>query len=210
MLPRDQSGQANLTATLLVIALIVTGVWVWKRLPPETQEYVIERAIPTAGLTAVGVILVGVGIRAIRRRRETRRERDRLLARFEAEGSPEKRRDLAFALVELNQYRREGLERVAPAMADLLMTTVKTAAGDKQYRIRGMAASHLGVLQETAAIPLLLAALEDDHAYVRACAALALGRMRAGEAKVKLTRVMEEDWDQTVRSRAREALERIG
>jgi len=210
MLPRDQSGQANLTATLLVIALIVTGVWVWKRLPPETQEYVIERAIPAAGLTAVGVILVGVGIRAIRRRRETRRERDRLLARFEAEGSPEKRRDLAFALVELNQYRREGLERVAPAMADLLMTTVKTAAGDKQYRIRGMAASHLGVLQETAAIPLLLAALEDDHAYVRACAALALGRMRAGEAKVKLTRVMEEDWDQTVRSRAREALERIG
>jgi HEAT repeat protein len=51
--------------------------------------------------------------------------------------------------------------------------------------------------------------LEDDHAYVRACAALALGRMRAGEAKKKLEQVMQEDWDQTVRSRAREALERI-
>ncbi len=209
MLPRHQSGQANLTATLLVIALIVTGVWVWKRLSPETQEYVIERAIPASALTALAVIVVGVGIRAIRRHRETRRERERLLARFEGEPSAEKRRALAFALIELNQYRRDGLERVAPAMVDVLMTTVKTAVGDKQHRVRGMAASHLGVLQDKAAIPLLVSALEDDHAYVRACAALALGRMRAGEAREKLTRVMQEDWDQTVRSRAREALERI-
>ena len=55
----------------------------------------------------------------------------------------------------------------------------------------------------------LLAALEDDHAYVRASAALALGRMRAAEAKQKLMSVMQDDWDQTVRSRAREALERL-
>ena len=72
-----------------------------------------------------------------------------------------------------------------------------------------MAASHLGVLQDKVGVPVLLAALEDDHAYVRACAALALGRMRAGEAKAKLAHVMQEDWDQTARSRAREALERI-
>jgi HEAT repeat protein len=72
-----------------------------------------------------------------------------------------------------------------------------------------MAASHLGVLQDPRAIPVLLAALEDDHAYVRACAALGLGRMRAREAKDKLAQVMKDDWDQTVRSRAREALERI-
>jgi hypothetical protein len=36
-----------------------------------------------------------------------------------------------------------------------------------------------------------------------------LGRLRASEAKEKLTTVMEEDWDQTVRSRSKEALERI-
>jgi HEAT repeat protein len=52
--------------------------------------------------------------------------------------------------------------------------------------------------------------LEDDHAYVRASAALGLGRMRALEARERLLRAMEDDWDQTVRSRAREALERIG
>jgi hypothetical protein len=33
--------------------------------------------------------------------------------------------------------------------------------------------------------------------------------LRATEAKEKLTTVMEEDWDQTVRSRSKEALERI-
>jgi hypothetical protein len=33
--------------------------------------------------------------------------------------------------------------------------------------------------------------------------------MRAGEARKKLEEVMQEDWDQTVRSRAREALERM-
>jgi hypothetical protein len=33
--------------------------------------------------------------------------------------------------------------------------------------------------------------------------------MRAQEAKDKLEEKMKEDWDQTVRSRSREALERI-
>ena len=72
-----------------------------------------------------------------------------------------------------------------------------------------MAASYLGVLQYRPAIALLLRALEDDHAHVRASAALALGRMRAIEARGKLEYTMKEDWDQTVRSRAREAFERI-
>jgi hypothetical protein len=33
--------------------------------------------------------------------------------------------------------------------------------------------------------------------------------MRAQEAKEKLEETMKEDWDQTVRSRSREALERL-
>ncbi len=72
-----------------------------------------------------------------------------------------------------------------------------------------MAASYLGILQHQPAIPLLIKALEDDHAHVRASAALALGRMRVAEAKSKLESLQKDDWDQTVRSRAREALERI-
>jgi HEAT repeat protein len=72
-----------------------------------------------------------------------------------------------------------------------------------------MAASHLGVLQDQSVAPLLVKALEDDHAYVRACAALGLGRLRATDARDRLAEVAEEDGDQTVRGRAREALERM-
>jgi HEAT repeat protein len=72
-----------------------------------------------------------------------------------------------------------------------------------------MAASHLGALQDQSVVPLLLKALEDDHPYVRACAALGLGRLRAVETRERLKTIMEHDWDQTVRSRAREALERM-
>jgi HEAT repeat protein len=209
MIRRHQRGRANLTAILIFVGLIVIGVWVWKRIPPDTKAYLVEQAIPLvlAGLAVALALALVIG--KARRRRRIRIQRDRLIARFEQEASQDKRLELTFALIELNGYQLAGLERVAPAMAGLLRTTLKTAVGDKQHRTRGMAASHLGALQDKPAIPLLLAALEDDHAYVRASAALALGRMRAGEAKAKLEQVMQDDWDQTVRSRAREALERI-
>jgi hypothetical protein len=209
MTDRKPSHAASLTSILLFIGLVVAGVWVWKRIPPETQDDLVERMVPLALLALMTGLLLFVIVRKVRRRWQIRQERARLMARFEEETSPSQQLDLAFALVELNDYRLEGLERVAPALRDLFIATMKTALGDKQHRTRGMAASHLGVLQDKAGVPVLLAALEDDHAYVRACAALALGRMRAGEAKAKLTHVMQEDWDQTVRSRAREALERI-
>ena len=209
MTDRKPSNAASLTSILLLIGLVVTGVWVWKRLPPGTQDDLVEQMVPLALLALGTGWLLLVIVRKVRRRWQIRQERARLIVRLEGETSPSRRLDLAFALVELNDYRLEGLERVAPALRDLFITTLKTALGDKQHRIRGMAASHLGVLQDKAGVPVLLAALEDDHAYVRACAALALGRMRAGEAKAKRAQVMQEDWDQTVRSRAREALERI-
>ena len=209
MIRRYQDGQANLTATLLLVGLIVAIVWIWKRLPLATQDYLVERAIPLTLLGVAVALVVWVVGRKIHRRWKDRVERNRLMLRFERETSPEKRLDLAFEVIGLNRYKLHGLERVAPAMAELFVTTMKTALGDKQHRLRGMAASHLGVLQDKTTVPLLLAALEDDHAYVRACAALALGRMRASEAKAKLESVMRDDWDQTVRSRAREALERL-
>lgn len=204
-----QRGPVQLTSILLLIGTIVAGVWIWKRLPPDTQDYLVDYTVPLvlAGLTAL--VLFGIAVRKVRARIHRRKERERLVARFERETAPDKRLELAFALIELNEYQAEGLEPVAPAMRALFTTTLKTALGDKRHRIRGMAASHLGVLHDRTTVPLLLAALEDDHAYVRACAALALGRMRAAEARRKLEEVMKEDWDQTVRSRAREALERI-
>jgi HEAT repeat protein len=209
MLTRRQGGQANVTTILLCIALIVSGVWAWKRLSPEVQDTIVEQAIPIALLSLAVLTMLWIIGGKIRSHRARRRSRERLIARFLRETSPEKRRDLAFALIEANQYRLPGLESVAPALVEILTGTLKSAVGDKQHRIRGMAASYVGVLQEDKVVPLLLKALDDDHAHVRACAALGLGRLKAAAAKDKLESIMKEDWDQTVRSRAREALERL-
>lgn len=210
MTPRAERGQANLTAIFILVGLVVTGVWIWKRLPPDTQEAVIDRAVPLAAAVAVLGLAVFWVVRKVRRRAARRRERDRLMVAFQREMSHDKKLELSFALAECNEYRLAGLEPVAPALKELWVTTLRRALGDKQHRIRGMAASHLGILQDLTVVPLLIKALEDDHAYVRACAALGLGRLRAAEARDRLKTVMEEDWDQTVRSRAREALERLG
>lgn len=206
---RSESGKTNLPAIGIILGVVIAGVWAWKRLSLETQEQIIDQALPILFESlAVGVVLFLL-VRTFIRRRAHRRERAKLVAEFERATVLDKKLEIALKLMEINEYRVEGLESVTPALRDLFTTTVQSALGDKQHRIRGMAASHLGALNDRAVIPVLLKALEDEHAYVRSCAALGLGRLRAGEAKEQLTTMMEKDWDQTVRSRSREALERI-
>ena len=204
-----QSGHANLTTIFLLLGLVVSGVWVWKRLSPDVQDLIIDQAIPLAALGLAALTLVWVLAGKIRARRRRHQERARLIKLFESQTAADKRLQLAFAVIEVNEYRRVGLEGIAPRFQELFLTTLKRALGDKQHQVRGMAASHLGVIGDDTVVPHLLAALEDDHAYVRSSAALGLGRLRATAAKEKLAYVSKEDWDQTVRSRAREALERI-
>ncbi len=207
--PADQKGQASLTAALVLIGLVVAGAWIWNSLDYDTRDIIIEDVLPVGFLILAGAVVMWLGIRKMKSRKYLALRKQRLIQRLQAEPSSERRLDLAFTLVELNGYELHGLEAVASILSSLFQTTLKTSIEDKQHRIRGMAASYLGAIQDRTAIPLLLKALEDDHAYVRGCAALALGRMRVAEAKEKLTYVMKEDWDQTVRSRAREALERL-
>lgn len=209
-MPRhSQSGQANLTTIFLLLGLVVSGVWVWKRLSPDTQDVIIDQAIPLAALVIALLTLIWILVGKIRTRRRRNQERARLIKLFEGQAAGDKRLQLAFAVIEVNEYRRAGLEAIAPRFQELFLATLKRALGDKQHQVRGMAASHLGVIGDDTVVPHLLAALEDDHAYVRSSAALGLGRLRATAAKDKLAYVSKEDWDQTVRSRAREALERI-
>ena len=204
-----QSGQANLTTILLLLGLVVSGVWVWKRLSPDMQDLIIDQALPLAALSLAIMAVAWILIGKIVKRRRRNQQRARLIKLFESQTSSEKRLKLAFAVIEVNQYRRVGLESIASQLQELFVTTLKRALGDKQHQVRGMAASHLGVIGDDTAVAHLLTALDDDHAYVRSSAALGLGRLRATAAKDKLAYVSKEDWDQTVRSRAREALERI-
>ncbi|OQW62815.1 MAG: hypothetical protein BVN28_04995 [Nitrospira sp. ST-bin4] len=209
MTDHHERGQFSPTAIVILVGFIVAGVWIWKRLPAETQDYVIDQALPVAAGGAAVASLVLAAIVKIRRHAAARRERNRLIGAFQREQAEEKKLDLSFALIECNAYRLDGLEEIAPALKNLWVATLQRALGDKRHRIRGMAASHLGVLQDQSVAPLLVNALKDDHAYVRACAALGLGRLRATDAQDRLAQVAEEDGDQTVRGRAREALERI-
>lgn len=204
-----QRGQATLTTVLALLILIVGAAWIWNHLDFDTQDFIIDEIIPVLLLVTVGTLFSWMTVRKIKQKKTRLERRERLIQRFIQEKAPRKRFDLATELIELNQYKREGLERVASAMAEAFMMTFKRSLGDKQHRIRGMAASYLGIVQHRDSIPLLMKALEDDHAYVRGSAALALGRMRATEAKAKLESIMKEDWDQTVRSRSREAVERM-
>lgn len=205
---RDQ-GQTNLTVLAVLIGLIVAGVWIWKRLPADTQDYIVDQAVPMAAMGLALAILLFIPIRAVLRHHTKSQERAKMLTLFERETAQDKKLETAFALLEMNGYRVEGLESAVPALKELFIITLQRALGDKQHRVRGMAASHLGALQDLSVVPLLVKALEDDHAYVRSCAALGLGRLRATETRERLKTVMEQDWDQTVRSRAREALERM-
>ncbi|MBH0181045.1 MAG: HEAT repeat domain-containing protein [Nitrospira sp.] len=204
-----EQGQVYPTAIVILVGLIVAAVWIWKRLPAETQDYAIDQALPVAaGGVAVAAMILAMIVK-IRRRAATRRERNRLIGAFQRETAQDKKLDLSFALIECNAYRLDGLEEIAPALKDIWVMTLGQAVEDKQHRIRGMAASHLGVLRDQSVAPLLVKALKDDHAYVRACAALGLGRLRATDARDRLAQVAEEDGDQTVRGRAREALEQM-
>ena len=195
---------------LALIILIVGGIWIWNHLDFDTQDFIVDEVVPVLFLVVAVTLLTWVNVRKIKRAKHKKERREKLLKRFSNEKAPRKRFDLASQLIELNEYQLEGLESVATDMAEVFLYTFKRSLGDKQHRFRGMAASYLGVVQHRDSIPLLIKALEDDHAYVRGSAALALGRMRATEAKAKLEYTMKEDWDQTVRSRSREAVERIG
>ena len=102
------SGQTNLTAIAILLGTVITAVWVWKRLSLDTQDYLIDQAIPIALLAVVCLVIVWLIVRAVRGRQQRLRRREMLLARFTRETASDKRLETAFALVEVNNYRLGG------------------------------------------------------------------------------------------------------
>ena len=48
MSERHDHGPVNLTLLAVLIGIIVAGVWIWKRLSLDTQDYIIDQAVPMA------------------------------------------------------------------------------------------------------------------------------------------------------------------
>ena len=89
--PRHEQGQANLTLLAVLIGLIVTGVWIWKRLSADTQDYIVDQAVPMAAIGLAIAALLFIPIRALLRRRAKSQERARLLTLFERETVQDKK-----------------------------------------------------------------------------------------------------------------------
>ena len=96
---------------LLGLGFIVAGIWVWHHLNFDTQDYIVDEIIPIIGI----VVILSIGCWVIWRKWRTRQERirlrDRLIQRFQKEPSPHKQRDLAFTLVEVNQFEVQGWKK---------------------------------------------------------------------------------------------------
>ena len=107
-----QSGHANLTTIFLLLGLVVSGVWVWKRLSPDVQDLIIDQAIPLAALGLAALTVVWILAGKIRARRRRHQKRARLIKLFESQTAGDKRLQLAFAVIEVNEYRRVGLEGI--------------------------------------------------------------------------------------------------
>jgi NO-binding membrane sensor protein with MHYT domain len=95
---RDQ-GQTNLTVLAVLIGLIVAGVWIWKRLPADTQDYIVDQAVPMAAMVLALAILLFIPIRAVLRRQAKSQERTKMLTLFERATAQDKKLETAFALL---------------------------------------------------------------------------------------------------------------
>lgn len=87
--PHDQ-GPINPAWLIVVIGFIVAGVWIWKRLSLETQDYIVDQAVPMAAMGIVSALLLFIPFSALRRRRAKSKERTRLLALFDQATAQEK------------------------------------------------------------------------------------------------------------------------
>src|SRR5690349_11973433 len=120
----SQRGQVNPTIAFLLVGLIISCVWVWKRLTPDTQDVIVEQAVPLVAVAAAVLACAWIAVRRLFRRRGIRRERTRLLAQFQRESSPDKRFGLACELIELNEYRLEGLEAASKDFLEIFSRTL--------------------------------------------------------------------------------------
>src|SRR5207253_8768523 len=135
-----------------------------------------------------GFIIVVSIVRGDRARREHKRAHDRVAKVFREATDPALQKRAALWLVDQDRDHPERLADAGPVLFDVLLRILKT---DPEKLDRTRAANGLGVLSDPRAIGPLLVATNDEYAFVRAEAALALGKLKAKQAEKRL-RAMEE------------------
>ena len=191
--------------THLLVAILV-GFFLWSIFPEPWKEFL--RNGPwgiVAVVLASGIVAISI-IRGVLARREHKRAHDRVAKVFREVTDPALQKRAALWLVDHDRDHPERLADAGPALVDVLLRILKS---DTEKLDRTRAANGLGVLSDPRAVGPLLAATMDEYAFVRAEAALALGKLKAKQAEKRLREMVEDDWDANARGRAREALERI-
>src|SRR5207244_12489139 len=98
----------------------------------------------------------------------------------------------ALWLVDQDRDHPERLADAGPALFDVLLRILKT---DPEKLDRTRAANGLGVLNDPRAIGPLLVATNDEYAFVRAEAALAMGKLMAKQVAKRIGEMVEDSCD---------------
>lgn len=191
--------------TRLLVAILVS-FFLWSIFPPAWKDFLREGPWGIVAAALACVLVAGSLVRGVLERREHKRAHDRVAKVFREATDPALQKRAALWLVEHDRNHPERLADAGSALFDVLLRIMKT---DPEKLDRTRAANGLGVLGDPRAIAPLLAATQDEYAFVRAEAALALGKLKATQAEKRLREMVADDWDANARGRAKEALERI-
>jgi HEAT repeat protein len=202
---RERGNVGIFILTHLLVAILV-GFFLWSIFPEPWREVLRNGPWGIAVVVLTGFIIVVSIVRGVLARREHKRAHDRVAKVFREATDPVLQKRAALWLVDHDRDHPERLADAGPALADVLLRILKS---DPEKLDRTKAANGLGVLGDPRAIGPLLAATKDEYGFVRAEAALALGKLNAKQAEKRLREMVEDDWDANARGRAREALERI-
>ena len=203
---RDERGNIGIFILTHLLAAILVGFLLWSVFPSAWKDFLRDGPWGiVAAAAACGLVLVSI-VRGVLERREHKNAHDRVAKVFREATDPALQKRAGLWLVDHDRSQPGRLADAGPALFDVLLRIMKTDP-EKLDRTRG--ANGLGVLGDPRAIAPLLVATQDEYAFVRAEAALALGKLKATQAEKRLREMVEDDWDANARGRAKEALERI-
>ena len=203
---RGERGNIGIFILTHLLVAILVGFLLWSVFPSAWKDFLREGPWGiVAAAAACGIVLVSV-VRGVMERREHKSAHDRVAKVFREAADPALQKRAALWLVDHDRSQPGRLADAGPALVDVLLRVMKT---DTEKLARTPAGHGPGVWGDPRAIAALMAATQDDYAFVRAEAALALGKLKATQAEKRLREMVEDDWDANARGRAKEALERI-